>query len=428
MRAVTIWVAALIGAIGIGVGIEAGIGTSNPAVAPGSLVGLPLADTLLVSPGWMGSCCSSTVATQSPVRVSVVNAATGRRSVIAPLPASEGVEMPWLAIGREVVALLYPPNGKPFTSVLQAYAFSPTSTAPARDLGAASWGILPAASGSAVWLENASGSGVTRCLTIEEVALNGAVLEHASPPCGFNVVEAVGSGLVIEQLTSARGPFPGTGQIELWDPATGQASWSLPVQSQPLLLGPSYMLYPAAGCNPSGCQDVVVTDLATGNEIRTTLAVPLSVGPFGEISATSNLQDAYAAVLFSPSAPADMAIVSGGTFRRHGTTVERYDVRAVSVLTGALVYDRSVALPVQQQSACDWTPCPGQTASLGTRFEGNPRFPYVTWSFGGGYLLVGTADHVAAIPISSEVAPVLSVAAQPGGLAVEEAHAADGSH
>jgi hypothetical protein len=386
-----------------------------------------LSGSLLVAPVWYSSCCKADLPEKPPFKLTVFDPGTGRGSTISPLPKVDNIELPWVAVGPYVVALASPPRaGFVSGGTYEAYAFEP-GTSGVTTLGEAMT-VLAANSGNAVWLESLR-PGPGTCLQLREVTVAGVTLTGAvSLPCQASVLEVVPGGLLLQLPLIESGQ--GAVRIEVLNPMTGRVAWyrdellspsavGLPQSSfNPAALGPRYMLTPAGTCVPGDCSEVLVTDLTTGHAVTVHFGVPLP--PSASFGSGNDLP--YESITtFSPSVPQDLAILTGEGYGGKAKSLEHASLRILDVLTGQVIYQRQLTL-VAEPSICSMGPCPPPHTSYGQSLgDGNPFDPYVSWSWGGGYLLIGRgASQVIAYPVDSETTPGIVLNTGPDSLVVEK--------
>jgi hypothetical protein len=277
-------------------------------------------------------------------------------------------------------------------------------------------GVLAAASGNAVWLESLrAGAGV--CFQVREVTVAGVALTGTvSLQCEASIVEVVPGGLLLELPLT--GSAPRAVRLELWNPLTGNVVWHRDESSSPTELGARYMVYPAGTCVPGECSEVSVTDLVTGNTTEVHLGVPLPAhsGPI------DNSIPYESVTTFSPTVPQDLAVLTGDGYAGSTKSLERAELHILDVLTGRVHYERQLTL-VTEPVACSTGPCQPPKSNYGGGLDslyGNPPDPYVAWSWGGGYLLIGRGgSEVTAYPAGSDTAPGTVIGASPDSLVVE---------
>jgi hypothetical protein len=382
----------------------------------------PLSSSLLVAPVWYSSCCKADLPEKRPFKLTVFDPATGRDTTINPLPKVGNIELPWVAVGPYVVALASPSGG-----TYEVYAFEPGRSG-VTTLGRAMT-VFAASSGNAVWLENQR-PGPGTCLQLREMTVAGVALTGTVPlPCQASVLEAVPGGLLLQLPLIESGQ--GAVRIEVLNPMTGRVAWyrdellspsevGLSQSSfNPAALGTRYMLTPAGTCVPGDCSEVLVTDLTTGLAVTVRFGVPLpaSSGSFG----SGNNLPFESITTFSPSVPQDLAILTGEGYGGRANSLEHADLRILDVLTGRVIYQRQLTL-VAEPKICSMGPCPPPQVSWGGGIgDGNPLDPYVSWSWGGGYLLIGRGEsQVIAYPVDSETTPGIVLNTGPDSLVVEK--------
>jgi hypothetical protein len=382
--------------------------------SPAARVPAPaLARSLLVAPVWYSSCCTLYLPEKSPLELTVIDAGTGHRSTITPFSTTLDIELPWVAVGPYVVALARPPRAS-IGGSYEAYAFEP-GTPRLTTLGKTT-GVLAATSGNAVWLENLRpGAGV--CFTVREVTVAGEALTGTvALPCQASIVEAVSGGLLLELPLTGSGPS--AVRLELWNPSTGKVVWYRDESSYPAELGPRYMVYPAGTCVPGEFSEVSTTDLVTGHTIDVHLAVPLPA----HSGRVDNSAPYESVTTFSPTVPQDLAVLTGDGYAGKTKSLERAGLDILDVLTGRVIYERQLTL-VTEPVSCSTGPCQAPSSNYGgsNSLYGNPPDPYVSWSWGGGFLLIGRGgSEVIAYRVGSETAPGAVIDASPDSLVVEK--------